>query len=56
MAINTTMSGKSIDKNLKVFNDAANAENNNKVLYINDGVLDFEDGSVLFNLAVWEDA
>ena len=51
MAINTMMSGREIDRVLKAINDAANADNNDKVVYIRRGELSFEDGEVLFDIA-----
>ena len=54
--IDTPMSGRAIDKNLKAINDAANTNNNGKVVYINNGELAFEDGEKLFDVSVtWED-
>lgn len=54
MAINTTMSGADIDRTIMAFLDAMNADNNGKVIYIKDGNLAFEDGSVLFNVVTTE--
>lgn len=51
MAINTQMSGKEIDRVLKAINDAENADNNNKVIYIRNGELAFEYGEILFSVA-----
>lgn len=51
MAIQTEMSGKEIDRVLKAINDAANTDNNNKVVYIRRGELAFEDGETLFDVA-----
>lgn len=50
MAINTLMSGKEIDRTLKAINDAANADNNDKVIYIRRGEIAFEDGETLFSV------
>lgn len=51
MAINTLMSGEEIDRVLKAINDAASADNNDKVIYIRRGELAFEDGEILFSVA-----
>lgn len=50
MAINTTMSGSEIDRTIRAFLNAMNADNNGKVIYIKDGNLAFEDGETLFNV------
>ena len=50
MAINTMMSGKEIDRVLKAINDAANTNNNGKVMYIRRGEIAFEDGEILFDV------
>lgn len=50
MAINTSMSGKEIDRVLKAINDAENENNNDKVIYIRRGELAFEDGETLFDV------
>lgn len=42
--------GERIDKDLKAFHDAENIKNNNKVLYIRRGEIDFETGENLFNI------
>lgn len=54
MAINTTMSGADIDRTIRAFFDAMNARNDGKVIYIKDGNLAFEDGSVLFDVVTPE--
>ena len=46
----TPMSGKELDRVLKAINDAANADNNGKVIYIRRGELAFEDGEALFDV------
>lgn len=50
MAINTTMSGADIDRTIKAFLNAMNADNNDKAIYIKNGEISFEDGSILFNV------
>lgn len=50
MAINTTMSGADIDRTIRAFLNAMNETNNDKVIYIRNGELAFEDGPALFNV------
>ena len=50
MTVKTQMSGKEIDRTLKAINDAANTDNNDKVIYIRRGELAFEDGETLFDV------
>lgn len=50
MSINTQMSGRAIDLNLKRILNAMNTENNDKVVYIENGELAFEDGELLFEV------
>ena len=50
MAINTTMSGADIDRTIRAFLNAMNADNNDKVIFIRDGELAFEDGETLFDV------
>ena len=54
MAVNTDMSGREIDKNLRAILAAMNTNNNGKVIYIKRGELAFEDGDLLFNVATPE--
>ena len=55
MAINTIMSGKEIDRNLKAICDllklAENQENNGKVVYVCRGTQAIENGSAFFDVA-----
>ena len=50
MAINTTMSGKELDRVLKQFLDIQNADNNDKILCIYQGELAVEDGEAYFDV------
>ena len=50
MAIQTDMSGKEIDRVLKAFHDAENAENNGSILYIRRGELAFDTEENLFTI------
>jgi hypothetical protein len=50
MAIQTDMSGKEIDRVLKAFHDAENAENNGLILYIRRGELAFDTEENLFTI------
>lgn len=50
MAINTQMSGKEIDRVLKAINDAENADNNDKIIYIRRGELAFDTEENLFTV------
>ena len=54
MAIHTGMSAREIDKALRAFLDAASEDNNDKVVYIRDGQLAFEDGEALFDVTPLE--
>lgn len=56
MAINTDMSGKTIDKTLKAFLNAQNTDNNGKIICIRNGKLAFEDGDDYFTIAEWEES
>ncbi len=46
----TPMSGKELDRVLKSFLDAENADNNDKILYIRHGELAFETEEALFSV------
>ena len=50
MAIQTDMSGKEIDRVLKAFHDAENADNNGLILYIRRGEIAFDTEENLFTV------
>ena len=50
MAIKTDMSGKEIDRVLKAFHDAENAENDGLILYIRHGEIAFDTYENLFTI------
>lgn len=50
MAIQTDMSGKEIDRVLKAFHDAENADNNGLILYIRRGEIAFDTEENLFTI------
>ena len=50
MAIQTEMSGKEIDRVLKAFHDAENADNNGMILYIRRGEIAFDTYENLFTI------
>ena len=50
MAISTSMSSKELDRVLKAILDAQDEDNNDKVIYIRNGELAFEDGETFFDV------
>lgn len=50
MAIQTEMSGKEIDRVLKAFHDAEDAEHNGLILYIRHGEIAFDTEENLFTI------